>query len=252
MGITIHYRGRLDDVGRMRSFIEDAAARAGGRGWRLERLSEEAPWVRGLVVMPREHCEPLCFLFSREGVLRHLIDLAGGAHAAEPRPWVFVKTQFAGPETHAAIIEFLQWAKANYISDLEVEDEGEYWETGNGETLRARMGAVDRLIREVVEKSRALGSPVRPEARPEDIADELIESLGAGPPEPVSDDQLRRQYGKDIIISRAGPFNFVHLDRPSPATVQRRLRRFDPRKEFPDDCALCRMMREQGTTIVYG
>ena len=38
----------------------------------------------------------------------------------------FVKTQFAPPEIHISIVSPLQFFKKRYISNLTVEDEGDY------------------------------------------------------------------------------------------------------------------------------
>jgi hypothetical protein len=68
---------------------------------------------------------------------------------------------------------------------------------------------------------------------------------------PVSDEELKRMFGDDAVITRVGRFNLVHLDNPSQEELDRRIREFDPREYFEDDCPLCRMMREEGGNIVY-
>ncbi|MEJ2078388.1 MAG: hypothetical protein P8020_14590 [Acidobacteriota bacterium] len=68
---------------------------------------------------------------------------------------------------------------------------------------------------------------------------------------PVSDEELKRMFGDNAVITRVGRFNLVHLDNPSQEELDRRIREFDPREYFEDDCPLCRMMREEGGNIVY-
>ena len=41
------------------------------------------------------------------------------------------KTQFAGPNTHELIIGVLRYISNNFLSDFELQDEGEFWETGD-------------------------------------------------------------------------------------------------------------------------
>jgi hypothetical protein len=60
--------------------------------------------------------------------------------------WVSVKTQFAGPETHVWIVGLLKYLKEHFMADLEVDDEGDYWETGNLETLTAKMDLISEKI----------------------------------------------------------------------------------------------------------
>ena len=66
-----------------------------------------------------------------------------------------------------------------------------------------------------------------------------------------SDRDLKDLFGEDAIISRIGRFNLIHLDHPTPETVQQRIGEFDPDDLFEDDCPLCRMLREEGGNVVY-
>lgn len=66
-----------------------------------------------------------------------------------------------------------------------------------------------------------------------------------------SDKEIRQIFGDKAIISRIGRFNLIHLDNPSPETVERRIGEFDPNDLFEDDCPLCRMLREEGGNVVY-
>jgi len=56
--------------------------------------------------------------------------------------WVSVKTQFASPEIHVWIVGLLKYLKKRYISDLQVSDEGEYWETGDIRILKEKMDLI--------------------------------------------------------------------------------------------------------------
>ncbi len=77
------------------------------------------------------------------------------AFRLDEQPWVSVKTQFAKPEAHVALIETLAAIRERYIADLEVRDEGGYWETRDlAGLLRRLMGieqALDRLT-EAIER----------------------------------------------------------------------------------------------------
>ena len=46
------------------------------------------------------------------------------------------KTQFAGPDTHELIIGVLRYISNNFLSDFELRDEGEFWETGDTALLQ--------------------------------------------------------------------------------------------------------------------
>ena len=66
-----------------------------------------------------------------------------------------------------------------------------------------------------------------------------------------SDEDLKRTFGEDVVISRIGSFNLIHLDNPSPEMVERRIAEFDPNDLFEDDCPLCQMLRKEGGNVVY-
>ena len=67
-----------------------------------------------------------------------------------------------------------------------------------------------------------------------------------------SDERLREIYGQHAVFSRVENITLVHIDSPSPETIERRTAEFDPRKYWTDDCPLCRYQREHGGHIVMG
>ena len=67
-----------------------------------------------------------------------------------------------------------------------------------------------------------------------------------------SDERLREIYGKHAVFSRVENITLVHIDSPSPETIEQRTAEFDPRKYWTDDCPLCRHQREHGGHIVMG
>ena len=168
VGVTIHYRGRLNDVGQLAGLCDELADIAAAMGWETTRLDddwEQPPHARlratptgahidghlglkGVILMPDVGTEPLSFLFDREGNLRSMIDMVSileGTLKPEDA-WVFVKTQFASPEVHVWIVGLLKYLKKHYLADLQVSDEGEYWETGDIERLREKMDFLNRKI----------------------------------------------------------------------------------------------------------
>ena len=64
-------------------------------------------------------------------------------------PWCFVKTQFGPVEGHVALIEMLRALKREFLPDLEVSDDGGYWEKRDlAELVRLRaltQEAIDGL-----------------------------------------------------------------------------------------------------------
>ena len=168
MGVTIHYRGRLTDIQDINPFCDELAMVAEKMGWTFTRLDED--WsksanatievtprgsqihghlpLKGIQLTPHPKCETLQFYFDSDGSLCSLVNMAMISEGSlKPEDvWVSVKTQFAGPETHVWIIGLLKYLKEHYIRDLEVDDEGEYWESSNLETLSAKMELINEKI----------------------------------------------------------------------------------------------------------
>lgn len=67
-----------------------------------------------------------------------------------------------------------------------------------------------------------------------------------------SDERLRALYGEHAVFSRVENITLVHIDSPSPETIERRTAAFDPAMYWTDDCPLCRYQREHGGHIVMG
>jgi len=104
--------------------------------------------LKGLLVQPHPQSEWLTLCFDREGQLRspmNVVLILDGTFKPE-ESWVFVKTQFAGPETHIWLVGLLQHLRRRYLSNLEVHDEGGYWDTGDRAELARRMGLINAKL----------------------------------------------------------------------------------------------------------
>jgi hypothetical protein len=135
MGVTIAYRGRLADLTRIEDFedrLVDFALEIGGlaRIWRSWADDNPGRMVRGVIMDLAPGHESTSLLVSPEGWLTGLTDIedAENGRLKEP-PWCFVKTQFGPVEGHVALVEMFAALKREFLLDLEVSDEGGYWET---------------------------------------------------------------------------------------------------------------------------
>jgi len=168
MGVSIHYRGRLNDIRQLPALCEELTNIASAMGWETTSLDDE--WedppnasltvgpeaaeitgnlgLKGVQFTPGPGAESLSFFFDREGNLRSpmtMILLLDGTLKPE-NAWISVKTQFTSPEIHVWIVGLLKYLKKRYISSLEVLDEGEYWETGDIRILKAKMDLINEKI----------------------------------------------------------------------------------------------------------
>jgi hypothetical protein len=168
MGVSIHYRGRVAGIQNMKNICDELAAIADRMNWSYTRLDED--WsqaanatievtqqgsqiighlpLKGIALRPHPKCESLKFFFDASGRLRDpLCMVTIREENLKPEDyWVSVKTQFAGPETHMWVIGLLKYLKKHYLPNLEVQDEGEYWGTGNFEILKEKMDFVGEKI----------------------------------------------------------------------------------------------------------
>jgi hypothetical protein len=152
MGITISYRGSLKDLDRVEDFedrVLDLALELGGQAriWRTTNDDDPQRTVRGVILNLYPGQETTSLLIAPEGWLINLCEIkeAEKGQLAGP-PWCFVKTQFGPIEGHVALVEMLAALKQEFLLDLEVSDEGEYWETRDIERLKAKTGYLQAAI----------------------------------------------------------------------------------------------------------
>ncbi|RMG86307.1 MAG: hypothetical protein D6714_04405, partial [Bacteroidetes bacterium] len=168
MGVTIHFRGRLNDKSQVHELMREVQDICDSMNWEYDLIDED--WsiktnlqirhfretglelsghagLKGIFFKPHPNCSIIPLTFNRAGILVDFLSLiAGYEDDEEDLPWVFTKTQYAGPETHAAVINFLRYIKKKYISDLEVEDEGEYWTTGDISIVTNRIRKLESAM----------------------------------------------------------------------------------------------------------
>jgi hypothetical protein len=135
MGLTIHYRGRLADLSRIEDFedrVLDLVLEIGGTAeiWRSAATDDPSRMVRGILATLAPGQETTSLLVSPEGWLIGLFQIKDAERGLiEEPPWCRVKTQFGPVEAHVALVELLRALDEEFLAELEVSDEGEYWES---------------------------------------------------------------------------------------------------------------------------
>ncbi len=152
MGISIHYGGKIDDLERISNLLEELTDIAKAMRWEFTRISavENASKLTGIIVTPANQCEPLTFLFDGDGNLRCFADLL--EHPLQTTESSFTsstKTQFTSVDTHIWIIALLRYLKKHYLSNLQVTDEGDYWETEDRNRLINKREFLNLKIRQI-------------------------------------------------------------------------------------------------------
>src|SRR5271170_4233710 len=122
MGMTVRYRGRLDDLARLEELedrLVEVAIVAGGyaRIWRSVSRTDPGRIVRGVILDLSPGLESASFLVSPEG---WLVPLTGIDDAVEGRSqgarWLAVKTQHGVLEGHVILVEVLAKLRERYVS----------------------------------------------------------------------------------------------------------------------------------------
>jgi hypothetical protein len=163
MGVTIAYRGRLADLARVEDFedrLVDCALEIGAQAqiWRSWADDNPESMVRGVILDLAPGHESTSLLLSPEGWLIGLIDIqdAEDGRLEEP-PWCFTKTQFGSVEGHVALVELLAALKREFLPDLEVSDDGGYWETRDFAELVRKRSITQQAIDGLAEGLRRYG-----------------------------------------------------------------------------------------------
>jgi hypothetical protein len=158
VGVTIHFEGRPRESSALGRVVASASRFAVQAGWqseaisdsdtRLSRVRGEKPWdyrepTEGLTLYPHEWCEPVRLEFDRDGYVQE-----------------FVKTQYAPATVHVRVVDLLHLL-ADEFESLEVDDEGEYWDTSDVVALERHIDACNRALADILRTTPAARGPVR-------------------------------------------------------------------------------------------
>lgn len=141
MGLTIHYRGTLDEMSCVEEF-EDTFVRLafaiGGkpRIYRSFANDNSGRVIRGVLINVAQGVDTLSLLLSPEGHFIPLFEIESAKQApVEQPPYCFVKTQYGTPLSHVCVVLLLKTIRERFAANLEVIDEGGYWETSDFQAL---------------------------------------------------------------------------------------------------------------------
>ncbi len=91
--------------------------------------------------------------------------------------WVSMKTQFLSPDVHVRIVGLLKYLQKRYFSNLEVNDEGGFWETGDRAALEAKIRLLNEKMDELATDLRAEPLGDLSGLSPEEIASRIEDFL---------------------------------------------------------------------------
>lgn len=160
MGVTIHFEGKLKSDSDYEKVMLDAKAFAEANKMEHEFFAEEEKlllrhkegeeWdysgpTKGIKIQPDDNTDPLLLEFDRDNYIQE-----------------YCKTQFATEDIHIMIVGFLKSIEG-YFEKLKVNDEGEYWQTGDTTILQNRIDTCFYQIETLKQNDPTLDGPYKTE-----------------------------------------------------------------------------------------
>lgn len=162
MGISIHYNGKFNKDIALSKLIEEVKDIASTLKWDytvFEEIfkpsytykEEHDGNLYGICFAPPE-CEPVWLSFLSNYRMSGALQLKFNGDAKDKLESDYLyklatKTQFAGTAIHKTIVHFLSYLNdKGYFEELNIKDEGEYWETRNEDLLEAKFKQNGELI----------------------------------------------------------------------------------------------------------
>jgi hypothetical protein len=153
MGISIHYKGSLNQANLIDSFCEEMEAIAKEMEWKYLCIidtgdSTEIP-LKGVIISPHKDSEYLILTVDPTGTLRNAFMMKFIKKHEDLTFLNFIKTQFAPVEIHIAVVQLLRYIRQKYMSNLYVLDDGCYWETSDADLLRNKIAFLNSMMDKV-------------------------------------------------------------------------------------------------------
>ncbi len=165
MGLSIHYTGKIKDyalIAAMTTEVEDICK---SMNWKYQlfdttksklkpganRPVKYTPHdVKGISFTPEES-ETAFLTFLPDGTLCCPAKLIYYDPATNDLmiEMVHTKTQFAGPDTHIAMLKLLHYLKEKYFESFELNDEGYYWEKWDEKVLLSQFARYNFILDKV-------------------------------------------------------------------------------------------------------
>ncbi len=161
MGVTIHFEGKLKDAKAYNSLMASSKEFASEMEWpfseineaevTLKRVKDEEDWdyigsVKGVEILPHEASDPFRLEFDRELYIQE-----------------YTKTQFSPIEIHVLLVDFLNRHK-DLFENLEIIDEGEFFETNDIQVLEDHIEACNEQMEEYLSQPDKYYGPVKIES----------------------------------------------------------------------------------------
>lgn len=133
MGLSIHYRGNIKNEKLIDPLIEEVKDICESLDWEYDVFDDDT--FKGISFAPND-CEPVFLTFNK---IKQLSSPILYQYDIEPATIISVKTQFAGTDAHIAIINLFRYLENLYFDNFHMDDEGNYWESGDEAALQLQF-----------------------------------------------------------------------------------------------------------------
>ncbi len=162
MGLSINYKGKLKKKNQLNKLVDEVKDIAQVMNWPFSELDQD--WnekvdaqiseengitsikgncgLKGISFTPHPCCGTINLYFNKNGRLSSPMCIAQQQSGKKVPEYLTINTQFAGPETHMAIIKLMKHLRKKHL-DLKVVDESKFWDNGNKANLLKKMNATE-------------------------------------------------------------------------------------------------------------
>lgn len=152
MGLSIHYSGSISSKEMLIPLIEEVSDICKTLEWVTHCFDgKNDGHLTGISFSPAGS-EPVFLTFLPTGFLCSPINLLcrdmydGIKFEKKLMFTASTKTQYAGADAHISIIKLLKYISKKYLKDFNLNDEGDYWETGSDKILYAQFKRYNYLL----------------------------------------------------------------------------------------------------------
>ena len=177
MGISIHYKGKLNKPELLNDLINEMAAISKETKWEYELVDDKIQNVKGIITKPHIKSESFSLLFNKNLDLVSLASLILEANNNTGPHVESIKTQYAPLEIHISVIKLLKYFKSKYIANMEVFDEGNYWDTLDEQVLKKNMNFLSSRINMVADILEAHQDDLDKADTPDNLVDRIEEII---------------------------------------------------------------------------
>ncbi len=174
MAITIHYGGSIKSIELIDELVDEMVEVCNANNWSYQIVdtkthknidpNDPLPHLKG-ISFGLDETESVWLTFDSTGKLLSpmvAVFLQHDTNTTEHLDYhAFTKTQSAGPEYHVKIVNILKYISGKYFSAWNVNDESQYYETGNHDYLIEAMTLIDKSMAALNEAFAAHGGSMQ-------------------------------------------------------------------------------------------